>query len=100
MRSSHVLVFALALAFPAGPGGPRTVERTFSSELELVTESFEIIADGEGSSVTQEGPHYLREHADELELSDTLPEGEDPPAKFTRLYRSVATSARLGTEEA
>jgi hypothetical protein len=100
VRILHLQILALALALPGGPGGPRTVERTFSSELELVTESFEIIADGDGGSVTQEGPHYLREQAEELELVDTLPEGEDPPAKFTRLYRSLVSSARLGTEQA
>lgn len=100
MRPLTALLALLALGPRAAPAGPRTLERTFENELELVTESFELTADSDGRSVTQDGPRYLREQADEVELLDTLPEGEDPPARFTRLYRTVTSSARIGTEEA
>lgn len=95
------LLLALALGLAAdGSGQELVLERSFSAELELLTESFEISAGDEGHTVTQEGPRYLREQADEVELRDVLADDERPPARFTRLYRTVASSFRMGTEGA
>lgn len=75
------------------------VERHFASELELRTESFELAGSEEERSVEQEGPRYVREQADEVEIEDTLQDDEDPPASFSRLYRTVTSSFRMGTED-
>lgn len=74
---------------------PRVVERRFASELELATEAFEIEASEEGKSAAKEGPHVQREEAFEAEIEDTLFDDEQPPAKFTRHYRTVMNSLSL-----
>ncbi len=74
---------------------PRVVERSFTSELELATDSFEITASEEGRSEEQQGPRLEREEAYEIEIADTLFDDQQPPAKFTRFYRTVMNSLRL-----
>jgi len=73
----------------------RVVRRSFSTELELSTESFDIEASEEGKRAAQQGPHYTREEAYDVEVTDTLLGDEDPPAKFTRHYDTVMNSLRL-----
>ena len=73
----------------------RVVERRFTSELELATDSFEIEAAEEGKSVSQQGPRLQREEAFEAEIADTLFDDQRPPAKFTRFYRTVMSSLSL-----
>lgn len=93
----------LLLALAAGPlsaQGPRAVARTFTSELELVTDSFEIEASQEEKSFLQQGPRYQREEAYEIELEDELLDDEQPPAKFTRTYRTVTSTLELSGEKA
>lgn len=78
---------------------PRVLERGFTSELELVTEVFEIEAAEEGRTVAQQGPRFEREEAYEIEIADTLFDDEQPPAKFTRFYRTVMNSLRLSGDK-
>src|SRR6185436_7908098 len=88
-------LFPLLLGCLAFLQEPRVVERSFNSELELATDSFEITATEQGRSVEQEGPRLEREEAYEIEIADTLFDDEQPPAKFTRFYRTVMNSLRL-----
>jgi len=76
------------------------VERRFTSELELATDSFEIEAAEEGKSVAREVPPLQREEAFEIEIADTFFDEEEPPAKFTRSYDSVMNSLRLSGAKA
>lgn len=85
----------LLLACLAGLQEPRAVARTFTSELELATETFEITASEDGRSAEQQGPRLEREEAYEIEIEDSLFDGEQPPRKFTRFYRTVMNSLRL-----
>lgn len=90
------MVLSLLLACLAGSvQEPRVVERSFTSELELATDSFEITASEEGRSAEQQGPRLEREEAFEIEIEDTLFDDQQPPAKFTRFYRTVMNSLRL-----
>jgi hypothetical protein len=73
----------------------RVVERDFNSELQLATDSFEIEAAEEGKSAAKPGPLLRREEAFEVEAEDTLLDDEEPPAKFTRFYRTVMSSLSL-----
>jgi hypothetical protein len=93
-----VLASALSWLVLAAPGAgqePRVVERRFASELELVTDSFEIEAAEEGRNVAQQGPRLQREEASEAEIADTLLDDGEPPARFTRDYRTVMSSLNL-----
>ena len=79
---------------------PRVLERSFTSELELATEAFELEAAEEGRTVAQQGPRFEREEAYEIEIADTLFDDQQPPAKFTRFYRTVMNSLRLSGDKA
>ncbi len=97
---AFAVALVLVLAAGARQDEERTIVRSFSSELELSAESFELRGTEDGNSQDQEPPTYVREQAEELELVDTLRGDEDPPAEFTRLYRAVTTSFRVGVESA
>ena len=93
------VLLPLSLAPCLLPQEERVVERRFTSELELVTDAFEIEAEEEGKSVSQQGPRLRREEAFEVETEDTLFDDEQPPAKFTRNYRTVMNAFTLSGDK-
>jgi hypothetical protein len=95
------LALVLVLAVLAGRAQePRVVTHRFTSELELETDRFELTGTEGDVSESQHPPRQVRQQADEVELTDTLQDDEDPPQSFTRLYATVTSSFEIGDRRA
>lgn len=101
-RGHALLALVGVLAAPRArvePAAESVVERRSSLVLELETESFEFRADEEGHTSERHGPDYVRHQSDRFECSDRSEDEEDPAAAFTRTYRTIQSSFRMGTEQ-
>ena len=78
----------------------RVLARRHLVELELTTDAFELGFGEEDRGLTQEGPRYVREEANEVDLVDTIYGDGNPPERFERLYQTVVSSQKMGPEEA
>jgi hypothetical protein len=92
-------VASLALLCGGTGGAARVTERTFSLELELASRDFTFVVSEAGRDDERRMPAHVREEARLLEVEDDCSDDAAPCERFTRLYRSVVASVRIGSAD-